>query len=130
MQRLFATFPAQGLQRRWTFGQIALCFQAAPVHLRRGKFSTLEAPGTRTVTLDGQQFVSGDRSRHLYNVHFCRDCGQEYIPVWDQDGAEGRTFAVRNIEEREHEDDAVKAGRMPDASGIWDEGNLENYPET
>ena len=94
-------------------------------------FSTLEAPGTRTVTLDGQQFVSGDRSRHLYNVHFCRDCGQEYIPVWDQDGAEGRTFAVRNIEEREHEDDAVKAGfLMPDVSGIWDEGNLENYPET
>ena len=94
-------------------------------------FTSLESPGQRTVTLDGQQFVSGDRSRHLYNVHFCRDCGQEYIPVWDQDGAEGRTFAVRNIEERAHEDDAVKAGfLMPDVSGIWDEGNLENYPET
>lgn len=93
-------------------------------------FTSLESPGQRTVTLDGQQFVSGDRSRHLYNVHFCRDCGQEYIPVWDQDGAQGRTFTVRNLEEREHEDDAVKAGfLMPDVSSIWDEGNLESYPE-
>lgn len=95
-------------------------------------FATLEAPGKRAVTLDGQQFVSGDRSRHLYNVHFCRDCGQEYIPVWDQDGVEGRTFAVRSIEEREHEDDGVKAGLLvPDASGnLWDPADPESYPET
>lgn len=94
-------------------------------------FTTLEAPGQRTVTLDGQQFVSGDRSRNLYNVHFCRDCGQEYIPVWDQDAVDGRTFSVRSIEEREHEDDGVKAGYlMPDMSGVWDEANPENYPET
>lgn len=94
-------------------------------------FATLEAPGRRTVTLDGQQFVSGDRSRNLYNVHFCRDCGQEYIPVWDQDAVEGRTFSVRSIEEREHEDDGVKAGYlMPDVSGVWDEADPESYPET
>lgn len=94
-------------------------------------FTTLEAPGQRTVTLDGQQFVSGDRSRNLYNVHFCRDCGQEYIPVWDQDAVEGRTFSVRSIEEREHEDDGVKAGYlMPDVSGVWNDANPENYPET
>ena len=94
-------------------------------------FSTLEAPSQRTVTLDGQQFVSGDRSRNLYNVHFCRDCGQEYIPVWDQEAVDGRTFSVRSIEEREHEDDGVKAGYlMPDVSGVWDEADPEGYPET
>ena len=83
------------------------------------------------MTLDGQQFVSGDRSRNLYNVHFCRDCGQEYIPVWDQEAVDGRTFSVRSIEEREHEDDGVKAGYlMPDVSGIWDEADPEGYPET
>ena len=77
----------------------------------------LEAPGKRVVTLDGQQYVAGDRSRHLYNVHFCRDCGQEYIPVWDADTAEGRTFQRRNIEERQHEDDGVKFGfLMPDVN--------------
>lgn len=94
-------------------------------------FTTLEAPGQRAVTLDGQQFVSGDRSRHLYNVHFCRDCGQEYIPVWDQDGVEGRTFKIRSIEEREHEEDGIKAGfLMPDSPRSWDDTNPENYPET
>lgn len=94
-------------------------------------FTTLEAPGVRAVTLDGQQFVSGDRNRSLYHVHFCRDCGQEYIPVWDQDGPEGRTFGVRSIDEREHQDDGIKAGYlMPDASGTWQPDNLENYPET
>ena len=36
-------------------------------------------------------------------------------------GVEGRTFAVRSIEEREHEDDGVKAGfLMPDPSSSWD----------
>lgn len=94
-------------------------------------FTTLEASGQRAITLDGQQFVPGDRNRNLYNVHFCRDCGQEYIPVWDQDAPEGRRFSVRNIEEREHEDDGIKAGYlMPDTSHIWDDANPENYPET
>lgn len=94
-------------------------------------FSTLEAPGHRALTLEGQQFVAGDRSRQLYNVHFCRDCGQEYIPVWDQNEVEGRNFKVRSIEEREHEDDGVKAGfLMPDMDKKWDDANPENYPET
>lgn len=95
-------------------------------------FSTLEAPGKRSITLEGQQFVSGDRSRMLYNVHFCRDCGQEYVPVWDQDGVEGRTFSARAIDEREHEDDGVKAGFLvPDASrSVWNPDDFERYPET
>lgn len=94
-------------------------------------FTTLEAPGQRAVTLDGQQFVSGDRSRHLYNVHFCRDCGQEYIPVWDRDDAGERTFKVRSIDERETDEEGVKAGYlMPDVSGVFNDANPESYPET
>jgi hypothetical protein len=94
-------------------------------------YSTLEAPGKRVVTLDGQQYVAGDRSRHLYNVHFCRDCGQEYVPVWDAEGAEGRTFQRRNIDERQHEDDGVKFGfLMPDVSRVWNDADPESYPES
>ncbi|MGH1506992.1 DEAD/DEAH box helicase [Ralstonia solanacearum] len=94
-------------------------------------FATLEVPGQRAVTLDGQQFVSGDRTRPLYHVHFCRDCGQEYIPVWDQDDAGGRSFKVRSIDEREHDDEGVKAGYLvPDASCRWNETDPESYPET
>ena len=96
-------------------------------------YTTLQAPGHRAITLDGQQFVSGDddRQRRYYHVHFCRDCGQEYIPVWDTDGHEGRTFNVRSIEERQHDDEQVKFGfLMPDGRGLWDPESLERYPES
>lgn len=96
-------------------------------------YATLEAPGYRAITLDGQQFVSGDddRQRRYYHVHFCRDCGQEYIPVWDTDGPEGRAFAVRSIDERQHDDEQVKFGfLMPDGCGLWEQEAFERYPET
>lgn len=46
--------------------------------------ATLEAQGKRHVTLDAQRFAPGrqDEGVQLYPVHFCRDCGQEYHPVW------------------------------------------------
>ena len=83
-------------------------------------YTTLEAPGKRAITLDGQQFVSGDdeRQRRYYHVHFCRDCGQEYIPVWDTDGRRA-AFNVRSIEERQHDDEQVKFGfLMPDGEAF------------
>lgn len=96
-------------------------------------YTTLEAPGHRAITLDGQQFVSGDdeRQRRYYHVHFCRDCGQEYIPVWDTEGPSGRVFGVRSIDERQHDDEQVKYGfLMPDGRSLWDPESLERYPET
>jgi Lhr-like helicase/very-short-patch-repair endonuclease len=96
-------------------------------------YTTLEAPGQRAITLDGQQFVSGDaqRQRRYFHTHFCRDCGQEYLPVWDTDNPEGRRFDMRNIDERQHEDEQVKFGfLMPDGHGLWDPGDLERYPES
>jgi hypothetical protein len=46
--------------------------------------TTLEASGYRHITLDAQRFAPGrqDQGVHLYPAHFCRDCGQEYLPVW------------------------------------------------
>jgi hypothetical protein len=38
---------------------------------------------------------------------------------------------VRNIEERQHDDEQVKFGfLMPDGRGIWEPDNLERYPES
>lgn len=96
-------------------------------------YVTLEAPSLRAITLDGQQFVPGDeqRKRRFYHAHFCRDCGQEYIPVWDVDGPEGRAFDVRSIDERQHEDEQVKFGfLMPDGRALWTPESMERYPET
>jgi len=93
-------------------------------------FSSLEGPGDRVLTLDGQQYVSGDRSRKLYSVHFCRDCGQEYYPVWDKPQASGQVLSPRDIDERQHEDEEVRFGFfMPDARGeVWDD-QIDRYPE-
>jgi len=93
-------------------------------------FTTLDAPGKRFLTLDGSQYVPGDRGRKLYSVHFCRDCGQEYLPVWDENTPLGRQFSPRNIEDRSHEDEEVRNGFfMPDTSAIW-EDTLDRYPES
>lgn len=53
-------------------------------------YATLEAVGQRTLTVNGQQYLPGDEDKRLYPVHFCRDCGQEYHPVFRtrEDGAE------------------------------------------
>jgi Lhr-like helicase/very-short-patch-repair endonuclease len=92
-------------------------------------FSSLEAPGNRFLTLEGQQFVPGDRARKLYSVHFCRECGQEYYPVWYEQQAGTETLAQRDIDERQHDDDDVGFGFfMPDTEGIWDD-RAERYPE-
>jgi len=44
-------------------------------------YATLEPPGKRTVTVDGQQFLPSAPEKRLYPLHFCRECGHEYHPV-------------------------------------------------
>ncbi len=93
-------------------------------------YGTLEPAGQRYLTLEGSQFVPGDRSRRLYALHFCRECGQEYMPVWDERDAQGNVFNPRDIDERAHQDEDVKHGYfMPDTSGTW-EDVPDRYPET
>lgn len=77
--------------------------------------STLEAPGERTVTVDGQQFLPGDPSKRLYSVHFCRDCGQEYHPVrFTSEGAD-RCFLARDIDDAPPpRPDEAGAGAVPE----------------
>ncbi len=44
-------------------------------------YSTLEAQQERFLTVQGQKFVPDDRTRVLYPLVFCRECGQEYYSV-------------------------------------------------
>ncbi|ARL49461.1 helicase superfamily protein [Burkholderia pseudomallei] len=93
-------------------------------------FGTLEPTGKRYLTLDGSQFVPGERHRRLFALHFCRECGQEYVPVWDESASVGRVFNPRSIDERTHDDEDIKSGYfMPDTTGIWDD-TLDRYPES
>jgi hypothetical protein len=45
---------------------------------------TLEPDGKRQITLDAQRFAPGRQKDAvlLFGTHFCRECGQEYHPVW------------------------------------------------
>ena len=44
-------------------------------------YASLEPEEARYITVTGQQYVPGDRSRVLMPLAFCRECGQEYHPV-------------------------------------------------
>ena len=62
-------------------------------------YATIEPPGTRKLTVDGQQFLPGHADKRLYAVHFCRECGHEYHPVRlaQKDGA--LVFLARDIDD-------------------------------
>ena len=95
-------------------------------------YSTLEAPGERYLTLNGQQYKPGDRNRPLYTLCFCRDCGQEYLPVWAQlADKQPRSFKPRDLSERSNDDEDVQYGYlMPDPSGMFDAYDSDSrYPE-
>jgi len=62
-------------------------------------YSTLDAPGRRVVTIDGQQFLPGDPEKRLYPVHFCRECGHEYHPVRYVNADGERAFLARDIDD-------------------------------
>ena len=95
-------------------------------------YSTLEAAGERYLTLQGQQFKPGDRERPLFTLCFCRECGQEYFPVWAKLTAkQPDSFTPRDLSERSNEDEDVRFGYlMPDSAGVFDPADLEGqYPE-
>lgn len=67
-------------------------------------YLTLEAPGERIVTLDGQSYVNDPkepgRKLPLFETYFCLDCGQEYIPVWfERNGPNITRVTPRSIDE-------------------------------
>jgi len=95
-------------------------------------YATLEAPGARYVTLEGQQFKPGDRERPLFPLCFCRECGQEYFPVWARLVAQQpASFTPRDLSERSNEDQDVQFGYlMPDSAALFAPDDWEGqYPE-
>ncbi|MBI3726266.1 DEAD/DEAH box helicase [bacterium] len=113
-------------------------------------FATLEPPGRRTVTVEGQQFLPGDPTKRLYPVHFCRECGHEYHPVRLVTEGRSRMVLPRDIDDAvpsrpdEEEDESVEdldggmddreifgflTPHSADAEFKFDDRD-EDYPET
>jgi len=110
-------------------------------------YSTIEPAGTRSVTVDGQQFLPGHPEKRLYPVHFCRDCGQEYHPVRMITEGSRKTFLPRSIDDvlptsDDSDSEGTAAGPLPgfERHGYLTvkpsdpdfgfHGNDEEYPES
>jgi superfamily II DNA/RNA helicase len=98
-------------------------------------FATLEPEGGRYLDVKGQQFQPGHTDKRLFNAVFCRECGQEYFPVWAEgpprspEHFEPRELGDRNREDQDG-DEGVKFGLlMPDPEGQFDETDVQRYPE-
>lgn len=94
-------------------------------------FSTLAPAGQREFDLSGQQFKPGNRDQRFYSLHFCRQCGQEYHPVWldEEDGQ--LKLEPRKINDRDTDSDEQRWGFfMFDTSQGWNDEDPERYPET
>ena len=94
-------------------------------------FATLEPPGSRYLTLNGQQFSPGARGRPLFPMVFFRSCGQEYHPVWIKTADRQPTqVEPRELNEKTAEDEGLVHGYfMPDPAGSFEGGNLDLYPD-
>ncbi len=93
-------------------------------------FSTLEPEGKRQFDLKGQQFLPGDRSKNFFSLYFCRQCGQEYHPVWLEMEEGEPVLNPRPINERANDDDENRWGFFKfDPFNQWDDGDPDNYPE-
>lgn len=95
--------------------------------------TTLEPEGTRHITLDAQRFAPGRQQEGalLYAAHFCRECGQEYHPVWR--GKDGH-FDSREIDDLAADD--AEGGTRPTWGFLAPRrttqsygGRLEDLPE-
>lgn len=95
--------------------------------------ATLDAQKARHVTLDAQRFAPGrqDEGAKLYTVHFCRDCGQEYLPVW-QSKRTSTTYTPREIDDITADDNEdVHYGFLCPATPNLDyHGDINDLPET
>lgn len=94
--------------------------------------ATLEAENIRHVTLDAQRYAPGRQADEvqLYPVHFCRDCGQEYYPVWKSErGLE--QFSPREIDDITTEDNEEQGFGFlcPRSDKHSYQGNMEDLPE-
>ena len=100
-------------------------------------YTTLDRPGDRSVTFDGQKFDPDHPDKLLFATHFCRRCGQEHHPVFMIEEHGQRRFEKREIDDRPVDDDEPgRAGRswgflMPESVGedFTFAGDVEDYPE-
>ena len=97
-------------------------------------YASLETEDKRYLTVNGQQFVPGDRGRVLIPLAFCRECGQEYYVVKRiKDPKTGQfTFIPRKLSERPEEDNGDPGFLFFNTDNPWPDSEadvLDRLPE-
>jgi superfamily II DNA/RNA helicase/very-short-patch-repair endonuclease len=84
-------------------------------------YASLDKSDSRYITVYGQQFVPGDRSRILLPLVFCRECGQEYYCVRSSnDGEENRRlFTGRELPEQLHDEESEAGFLYQNEANPW-----------
>ncbi|MCH8291523.1 hypothetical protein IH992_10535 [Candidatus Poribacteria bacterium] len=85
-------------------------------------FASIEKESDRYVTLFGQQYVPGDRSRVLLPLVFCRECGQEYFCVWetlDSNDSDTPFFTPRELSDAVSDDEHERGFLYLSADHPW-----------
>jgi hypothetical protein len=93
---------------------------------------TLEQDDQRQITLDAQRFAPGRQKEEvlLFPTHFCRECGQEYHPVWNSAEALPK-FSPREIDDVGSDDKDRSFGFLaPIRDGQDFQGNNEDLPDS
>ena len=96
-------------------------------------YASLDESASRYITVHGQQFVPGDRSRVLLPLVFCRECGQEYYCVRSATHQESnkRLFAGRELPEQLHDEESEAGFLYRNEEKPWSEELqyiIENLP--
>lgn len=91
-------------------------------------YASPESESARYITLNGQQYVPGDRGRVLLPLAFCRECGQEYYTVWksgaDQVGK--RVFTPRNVNDTNAESGTQAGFLYRNSNNPWPDDEVSS----
>ena len=94
-------------------------------------YASVETAAERYVTLQGQQFVPGDRDRLLVPLVFCRECGQDYYVVQRHGTAGNTAFAARDFDDRQPAKSGTAGFLYIASDEPWDDtpAGYPNLPE-
>lgn len=93
---------------------------------------TLEPDNQREITLEAQRFAPGRQQEGvlLFNTHFCRECGQEYHPVWETSDSAPH-FTPREIDDVGSDEKQRHFGfLMPIRPDQKYQGRVEDLPDS
>jgi Lhr-like helicase len=126
------TFFVQAQQIQSDDGRAIFAFKLHQWISGPGKvYCTLDEDNLRQITLDAQRFAPGRQQDDvlLYGTHFCRECGQEYHPVWEDDKPHDR-FSPREIDDLGVPDGDRRFGFLAPIRPQMDyQGGIEDLPD-